>query len=78
MARILDGKDSVEQLQYNILEHLDMIHADVDTMVGKGDFPEEDKIKAYTFVKKIYADLFPDGNYGFYHVRMFTMHCVNF
>ncbi|MBQ9745878.1 MAG: helix-turn-helix transcriptional regulator [Clostridia bacterium] len=76
MARIMDGKDAVEQLQYNILEHLDMIHADIDTMVGKGDFSEEDKIKSYTFVKNIYAELFSDGNYGFYHVRMFTLNSM--
>lgn len=76
MARILDGDDAVKQLQYNILEHLDMIHADIDTMVGKGDFSEENKIKAYTFIKNIYAELFVDENYGFYHVRMFTMNAM--
>jgi hypothetical protein len=50
-----------------------MIHADIDTMVVKGEFSEEDKIRAYNFIKNIYAELFPDGNYGFYHVRMFTL-----
>ena len=70
MPRLLEGEEAVAFCQTNIQTLFDMIWGNTNTMCWKGKYSAEDKIKAYTFVLDCFRLLYPDGNYGFYHIRV--------
>ena len=70
MPRFLEGDEAVEYCQSNIQEYVELIKNSALIMVGKGKYSQEDRIKVLEFVISYYELLYPDGNCGFYHVRL--------
>ncbi len=65
MNRLLAGEKAVAYCQENIKDLFDLAAGNVSLMLGKGQYGEEEQRKAYTFVLRLYALLYDDGNYGF-------------
>jgi len=70
MPRFLEGDEAVEYCQTNIQELIDEICINANIMLTKGNYPPEGRINAVEFVINCYKLLYPDGNCGFYHVRL--------
>lgn len=70
MIHILDGEEAVAFCQWNIASLVDLIADNVRVMMEKGDFNLSEQIQAAEFVLRIYACVYADGNYGYYHRRI--------
>jgi len=47
-----------------------MIWLNTSTIVWQGGYSHKDAMKGYKFAKDCFELLFPDGNCGFYHIRL--------
>ena len=74
MPRLLEGEEAVRYCQENIQNFVNMICLNVNTMLWKGKFEPKDAIKACEFVLEYYRLLYSDGNYGFYHSSIASLH----
>ena len=68
MSYLLEGEQQVSHCQGNIEALIDLIGGNVMRMFGL--LGENEKMKAAVFVLKLYALVYDDGNYGFYHGRV--------
>lgn len=69
MPRFLEGDAAVHYCQTNIQALIEMIGNNTRIMCWKGKYTPEETIRACRFVIDCYDLLYPDGNFGFYHVR---------
>ncbi len=70
MPRFLEGDYAVEYCQSNIQSLVEMIGQNSNIIMRKGKYTPEEAIKTCKFVIDCYMLLYPDGNCGFYHVRL--------
>lgn len=74
LPHTLDGEEAVVAHQSNIWKMADLILLNTFNMVGKGQFDPADSIKAFEFLLGIFNLLCPDGDFGFYHCRMYEIY----
>ena len=67
---LLEGEEAVAYCQRNLESLFELAAGNVSVMLGKGLYNDNEQIKACMFVLQLYALLFQDGNYGFYHTRV--------
>lgn len=77
---ILTGSEKIEQIQGNILLHIDFAATSLITLtynvhMGKELSPEQ-KIKFIETANKLYEAIIPDGNYLFYNCRLASNHHI--
>lgn len=70
MPNFLESGDAVRYCQRNIQSLVEMIGLNANTMMWKGKYAPEEAIRTCKFVLDCYRLLYPDGNCGFYHVRI--------
>lgn len=70
MPHFLEGDDAVRYCQSNIQSLVEMIGLNANMMIRKGKYTPEETIRTCKFVLDCYRLLYPDGNCGFYHVRI--------
>lgn len=70
MPRFLEGDAAVRYCQSNIQYLVDCIGVNVNIMLKKGKYTAEETITALEFLIGCYKLLYPDGNCGFFHVRL--------
>ena len=70
LPRFLEGDEAVHYCQTNIQYLVDLIGDNTNIMISKGEFTPSQTIEACQFVVGCYDLLYPDGNCGFYHVRL--------
>ena len=70
IPRFLEGDDAVRYCQSNIQSLIEMIGHNSKTMMGKGKYTPKEIVRTCKFVLDCYRLLYPDGNCGFYHVRI--------
>ncbi len=71
MSNIVEGEEGILWCQGNITTLVDLIAINVNRMLNKGKFDTCEHIKACEFVLQLYGLLYEDGDYGFYHCRIF-------
>ena len=72
-THVLEGEEGVVACQRNIVYLSDLIYATILRMMKKIDFSDEEKIKAYNIAKKVFESIYDDGNFGFFHERMYSI-----
>ncbi len=73
LSHVLEGEEGVEACQTNIVYIVDMLWNSIQRMLQKIDFSYEEKIKAYSIAKKIFEAIYDDGNFGFFHERLYII-----
>jgi len=73
LSHVLEGEEGVEACQINIVNIVDMLWNSIRTMIRKIEFSDEDKIKAYSIAKKVFEAIYDDGNFGFFHDRLYSI-----
>jgi len=74
MPHLLNGKEAVKYCQTNIQTLMDLIYANVNVLINKGNYSPEEAIEARSFAIDCFKLLYPDGNYGFYHCRVSALY----
>ena len=74
MPRILRGEEAADFCRWNIETLVDLIADNAGMMLEKGSFSAEEKIIISETVVRLFALIYEDGNYGFYHCRLFKWH----
>jgi transcriptional regulator with XRE-family HTH domain len=74
LAHILEGDKQIRICQGNIEWMADEILLNVNLMINKGNFNDEEKIKLLNFPMAVFNALYEDGNFGFYHARIKNIH----
>lgn len=70
MIHILEGEDAAAFCRWNIETLLDLIATNAAVMLRKGTFTNEEKCRIGEQIIKLFATVYEDGNYGFYHCRL--------
>lgn len=70
MIRILEGEDAAAFCQWNIETLVDLISTNAAVMLQKGRFTAEEHIHIGEQIIKLFALIYEDGCYGFYHCRV--------
>lgn len=73
LSHVLEGEEGVRACQTNIIYIVDMLYNAIQRMTMKIDFSDEEKIKAYSIAKKVFEAIYDDGNFGFFHDRMYSI-----
>jgi hypothetical protein len=70
----IGGEESIRYNQECIRDFINAIYDFVKVMCYTGGLAEEDKIKAYEFILKLFETLYEDGNYGFEEYILSTLY----
>ncbi len=70
MIRILAGEEAAAFCQWNIETLVDLIATNAAVMLQKGDFTQTERIHISEQIIKLFALVYEDGCYGFYHSRI--------
>ena len=70
MIHILKGEEAAAFCQWNIETLADLISVNANVMLQKGTFTAEEHIHIAEQIIKLFALVYEDGNYGFYHSRV--------
>lgn len=70
MIQILEGDDAADFCRWNIETLVDLIAANADVMLQKGTFTNAEKIHICKVIINLFAIIYEDENYGFYHCRI--------
>lgn len=70
MIHILEGEEAAAFCQWNIETLVDLISTNADVMLKKGAFTAEEQTHIAEQMIKLFALIYEDGNYGFYHCRI--------
>ena len=73
LSRVLEGEEGVKACQTNIVNIVDMLWNSIQRMLQKIDFSYEEKIKAYSIAKKVFEVIYDDGNFRFFHERLYII-----
>lgn len=70
MIHILEGEDAADFCKWNIETLIDLIATNTNVMLQKGVFTNADEIRICELIVNLFALIYEDGNYGFYHCRI--------
>lgn len=70
MIHILDGDAAADFCKWNIETLVDLIASNANVMLKKGTFTNADRIHISKLIVNLFALIYEDGNYGFYHCRV--------
>lgn len=70
MIYILEGEAAADFCKWNIETLVDLIATNTSVMLQKGTFTNEEEIRICEFVLNLFALVYEDENYGFYHCRI--------
>lgn len=70
MIHILEGEAAADFCKWNIETLVDLIATNASVMLQKGTFSNAEKIRICEFILNLFALVYEDGNYGFYHCRI--------
>lgn len=70
MIHLLEGDDAAGFCQWNIETLVDLISTNAAVMLQKGTFSNEEKIHIAEQILQLFAVVYDDGCYGFYHCRI--------
>ena len=70
MIHLLEGDEAAAFCKWNIETLVDLIASNAKVMLEKGTFTDEEEIHIAELVVKLFALIYEDGNYGFYHCRV--------
>lgn len=70
MIHLLEGEEAAAFCQWNIQTLVDLISTNANVMLQKGTFTVEEHIQIAELIIKLFALIYEDGHYGFYHCRV--------
>lgn len=70
MIHILEGDEASAFCKWNIELLVDLIAANANVMLQKGTFTNAEQIQISERIVNLFALIYEDGNYGFYHCRV--------
>ena len=70
MIHILEGEAASDFCKWNIETLVDLIATNADVMLKKGTFTDVEQIHVAELIINLFALIYEDGNYGFYHCRV--------
>ena len=73
LSHVLEGEEGVKACQTNIVYIVDMLWNSIQGMLQKVNFSYEEKIKAHGIAKKVFEVIYDDGNFGFFHERLYII-----
>lgn len=69
MIHILEGETAADFCKGNIETLVDLIAINAHVLLQKGTFTNEEQIHISELIVNLFALIYEDGNYGFYHCR---------
>lgn len=70
MIQILQGEEAAAFCQWNIQTLADLISTNAAVMLKKGEYTPEEQIHIGQQILRLFAVIYEDGGYGFYHCRV--------
>ena len=70
MIQILEGKSAADFCKWNIETLVDLISTNANVMLKKETFTNDEQIHIAELIVNLFALIYEDGNYGFYHCRV--------
>jgi len=71
---ILDGDEAVNHIRGNLSIFCDLLFGQINTMLKKGNFTNEERKLAFSKSLKAFELFFEDEDYGFYSTRISTLY----
>lgn len=70
ILHILEGEAAADFCKWNIETLVDLIATNANVMLQKGIFTNDERIHISELIVNLFALIYEDGNYGFYHCRV--------
>ena len=70
MIQILEGEAAADFCKWNIETLVDLISNNASIMLKKGTFTNDEQIHIAELIVNLFALIYEDGNYGFYHCHV--------
>ena len=70
MIHILEGDAAADFCKWNIETLVDLIATNASVMLQKGTFTNAEQIRISELIVNLFALIYEDGDYGFYHCRV--------